>query len=375
MAARLTFSRVLVAVVVGVATAGPAALGQVGKPPLTIASMGGALTKSQMLAYVQPYRALKQRWVDVEDYRGGLDAIRAQVRSANVKWDLVSMELPEAIEACEEGLLEPIDPSILTPAPNGTPARDDFYQVALQRCAIGFDIFATVIAYDSRRYAAPPTTLAALFDLDRFPGRRGLQARPQVNLEWALIADGVAPDKVYEVLSTEEGLDRAFKVLDRIRDQVVWWRRGDEPPALLASGQVAMSSAWNGRIFDEVQERGTPLGIIWDHAVWNMDVWVIPKGAVNRAEALDFIAFATTPERLAEQASYLAYGPARRSATDLVRSDVRPNLPTAEGRRASALIIDYAWWAERRAAIEPRFDAWLQGTGPFVYDFNREDSN
>ena len=196
-----------------------------------------------------------------------------------------------------------------------------------------------MVAYDSRRYAAPPTTLAALFDLDRFPGRRGLQARPQVNLEWALIADGVAPDKVYEVLSTEEGLDRAFKVLDRIRDQVVWWRRGDEPPALLASGQVAMSSAWNGRIFDEVQERGTPLGIVWDHAVWNMDVWVIPKGAVNRAEALDFIAFATTPERLAEQASYLAYGPARRSATDLVRSDVRPK--SANRRRPARKRADH----------------------------------
>jgi putative spermidine/putrescine transport system substrate-binding protein len=114
--------------------------------------------------------------------------------------------------------------------------------------------------------------LADFFDLDRFPGPRALQARPEVNLEWALIADGVSPAEVYDVLATEDGLDRALDVLGDIRDQVVWWRRPSEPPRLLATGQVAMSSAWNGRIYEEVEERGTPLRIIWQHQVWNMDL-------------------------------------------------------------------------------------------------------
>jgi putative spermidine/putrescine transport system substrate-binding protein len=304
MAFRRTLRSALAWAVIAVGmAAGTVALGQVGKPPLTMVSSGGAFTKSQILAYVQPYRELRDRWVDVDDYRGGLEQIRNQVRSDNVKWDLVTMELPEAIEACNEGLLEPIDHDILMPAPDGTPARDDFYEPALQRCAIGFEIYAAVVAYDSRRFPTPPTTLAAFFDVDHSPGRRGLRARPQVNLEWALIADGVPPDQVYDVLSTEQGLARAFLVLDRISDQVVWWREGDEPPRLLATGQVAMSSAWNGRIFDEVQQRGTPIGIVWDNAVWNLAVWAIPMGAINRAEALDFIAFATAPERMAAQSS------------------------------------------------------------------------
>ncbi len=188
-------------------------------------------------------------------------------------------------------------------------------------------------------------------------------------------ADGVAPAEVYDVLSTEAGLSRAFAVLDRIRDQIVWWTDGAEPPRLLASGAVAMSSAWNGRIFAEVEALGSPIGTIWQHQVWNMDVWGIPKGAVNRAEAMSFVTFATSAERMAEQANLIAYGPTRRSATAMVAADVQPYLPTAEGRRDGAIRIDHAWWAEHQANVQARFDAWLQGGARFVYDFDPEDSN
>ena len=354
----------------------PMAFSQEGKPPLTIASFGGAFTRSQMIAYVQPYRERTNRWVNVEDYDGRLDEIRDQVLSANVKWDLVSMELPSAMLGCEEGLLESIDHGILPPAPDGTPAAEDFVGGALHECAVGFDIFATVVAYDRRRFDTAPTTHADFFDVDRFPGQRGLQARAMINMEWALIADGVVPSEVYDVLSTEEGLNRAFTVLDRIRDQVVWWRFGSEPQQLLATGRVSMSSAWNGRVFEEVQARDTPLGIIWEHQVWNMDVWVTPKGAPNHAEALDFIAFATAPERIAEQVSLVAYAPTRLSAGSLLPPELLAELPTAQGRGETAIQIDYAWWAANGPRVRARFDAWLRGEdkGKIVYDFSPRDA-
>lgn len=373
---RHILSGVLVGIVASTGAAAPQpALAQVGKPPLTVVSFGGALTRSQMIAYVQPYRELRDRWVDVEDYRGGLDQIREQVLSANVKWDLVSLELADAIAGCEDGLLQPIDHGILAPAPDGTPASQDFFEIALQRCAVGYNVWATVVAYDRERWDEPPTTLADFFDVERFPGPRGLQARPQVNLEWALIADGVSPDEVYKVLSTEDGLIRAFEVLNRIRDQVVWWQSGAEPPRLLATSQVVMSSAWNGRIFEEVETRGTPLGIVWQHQVWNADFWGIPEGAPNRDQALDFLVFATQPERLAQQASLVAYGPMRRSALALIPAEVRAELPTAEGRREGAIRIDYAWWAANQGRVSARFDAWLRGEGELIYDFNPEDAH
>jgi putative spermidine/putrescine transport system substrate-binding protein len=365
----------LAAALIGTSPVGVPAFAQVDKPPLTMVSFGGAFTRSQMLAYVLPYREETGRRVAVEDYMGGLDEIRRQVRSANPRWDVVSLDLPDAVAGCAEGLLEPIDHAILAPAPDGTPARDDFYDVALQRCGVGFDVFATVIAYDEGRFAQPPTALADFFDLDRFPGRRALQARPQVNLEWALIADGVSPDDVYDVLATEAGLVRAFDVLDRIRGDTVWWQRGEDPVELLASGQVALASAWNGRIFDAVERRGSAIGILWDHPVWNMDVWAIVKDAVNGGEAREFIAFATTAERMAAQADLIAYGPARRSAGPLVDAAVRPFLPTADGRAEGAIRIDYGWWAEHQSVIGRQFDAWLRNEDNLVYDFNREDGN
>lgn len=168
----------------------------VGQPPLTVVSWGGALTKSQMIAIVDPYREATGRWANVEDYAGGLEQIRDQVLSQNVKWDVVSLDLPDAMQGCDEGLLEPIDASILPEAPDGTPPTEDFLEVALQECAIGPNIWATVIAYDPAQLTSgAPSGLADFFDLDRFSGRRGLPMGPRVNLQWAL--------QVYDVLSTE----------------------------------------------------------------------------------------------------------------------------------------------------------------------------
>ncbi len=63
------------------------------------------------------------------------------------------------------------------------------------------------------------------------------------------MADGVPADEVYATLETDEGIDRAFAVLDRIKDDVIWWEAGAQPPQLLADGEVAMSTAYNGRFF------------------------------------------------------------------------------------------------------------------------------
>ncbi|MCE3250863.1 MAG: polyamine trasnporter, periplasmic polyamine-binding protein [Geminicoccaceae bacterium] len=218
---------------------------------LTVVSWGGAYATSQIKAYHEPFA--KETGVEMlsEDYNGGLAQIRAQVESGNVTWDLVDLELSDVVRGCDDGLLEELDLAELPPAPDGTPAEEDFIEGTLHDCAVSTIIWSTVFAYDDTKFPdAKPATIADLFDLEKFPGKRGLKKNPKVNLEFALMADGVPADEVYDVLSTEEGVERAFAKLDTIKDQVVWWEAGAQPPQLLADGEVAMTTAFNGRLYD-----------------------------------------------------------------------------------------------------------------------------
>ncbi|MEJ2534283.1 MAG: ABC transporter substrate-binding protein [Gammaproteobacteria bacterium] len=326
---------------------------------LTVVSWGGSYTRSQILGFVRAYEQATGVDVEMIDYEGGIDEIRSQVRSWNVKWDVVDLEMLSALDACEEGLLEPIDAAKLKPAPDGTPPQEDFLEGALIECGAGNVAASTIIAYDRTRISRPPASLADFFDVDEFPGQRGLRRTPQTNLEWALLADGVSPDRVYDALGTKEGLDRAFEVLGRIKPFVEWWRLGEDAVRLLETGQVVMTSAYNGRI-SAAAERGRPFAIVWDRQVTFMDVWGIPRNGERTDLAMDFVRFATATESLAAQASHIDYGPLRRSSLELLDEATRAKLPTAPENRKTAFRRDPAWWAEHMAELGPRFERWVE---------------
>ncbi|HHL21905.1 MAG TPA: ABC transporter substrate-binding protein [Aliiroseovarius sp.] len=333
---------------------------------LTVVSWGGAYTKSQVEAYHKPWMALTGNTILSEDYSGGLAEVKAQVESGNVTWDVVDVELSDAIRGCDEGLLEEIDKSILPPAPDGTPAEEDFIPGALTDCAVANIVWSTIFAYDTSKMPNGPTTIADFFDLEKFPGKRGLRKGPKANLEMALAADGVPSDQIYEVLSTPEGIDRAFAKLDTIKDSVVWWEAGAQPPQLLADGEVAMTTAYNGRIFNAVAAEGKPFQIVWDHQIFDLDLWVVPKGAPNKDLAMDFIAFSTATEQLANQASYISYGPARKSSAPLVGTyiskpdlEMGPQMPTAPDNFKTAIQNDFEFWADNQDELNERFNTWL----------------
>ncbi len=233
---------------------------------LTVVSWGGAYTKSQVEAYHKPFTAQTGAKIKSVEYKGGIAEIRAQMEAGNVTWDIVDVELSDAIRACDEGLLEPINPTTLPPSPNGIPASQDFLEGTLHECGVGNTIWSTIFAYDRSKIADGPKTMADFFNLEKFPGKRGLRKRVKVNLEIALIGDGVPAAEVYNVLATPEGVDRAFAKLDTIKSEVVWWETGAQPPQLLADGEVAMTTAYNGRIFNAVAgENKRPFNIEMQH--------------------------------------------------------------------------------------------------------------
>jgi len=333
--------------------------------PVTIVSWGGAYTKSQVEGYHKPFTAKTGIPITNVDYNGGIAEVKAQVESGNVVWDVVDMEVGDALRACDEGLLEPLDPASFPAAPDGTPATDDFYPEALTECWATSIIFSTVIAYDDSKVgASKPNTVGDFFDLEKFPGKRGLRKQnPKATLEMALLADGVVPEDIYEVLATPEGLDRAFAKLDTIKSNVVWWEAGSQPVQLLADGEVAMTLVYNGRLFDAVTAEKKPFKIVWDGQVSEYDTYVMVKGAPNKDAAMEFLKFATDTPQLAAQASWIAYAPARKSSLPLVGKnasngeDMLPNLPTPDKGRM--ITVDPRFWADHQDEINQRWAAWL----------------
>lgn len=328
---------------------------------LTVASWGGAYTTSQVEAYHKPFEAKTGTKIISVDWGGTLGEISAQVKSGNVKWDVVDLEAAEALKGCEEGLLEKIDASKLPPGADGTPAAKDFAPGMITPCAIGIITYANVVAYDKAKMGANgPKTLEDFFNLTKFPGKRGLKKDPSVTLEWALMADGVPVADVYKVLSTPAGVDRAFKKLDTIKSSVVWWTAGAQPPQLLASGEVVMTHSWHGRIVDANVKEKKDFAVVWDGQIQIPDLYAIIKGSKNLAAAHEFVRFASGTQPLADQAKYIPYAPTRTSSLAKIPAS-NPNkvwLPNA-GHPGRSMGTNSQFWMENQDDLNKKFAAWL----------------
>ncbi|QQA42027.1 extracellular solute-binding protein [Pelagovum pacificum] len=340
---------------------------------MTIVSWGGAYQNSQLKAYVEPYLEMNPD-VSVTWDESSAEAVarlRAMAEADNITWDLVDVVASDAIRLCDEGLAMEIDvEDTMAPAPDGTSAEDDFGDMLVSDCFIPQIAYSTTAAYrpDLLPEDAPaPDSICAMFDTETYPGMRTLERRPINNLEWALICDGVPFEEVYDTLETEEGQAQAFAKLDTIKDQVVWWSAAAEPPQLLADGEVVMGTSYNGRWFSAIEEQDQPFEMLWDAQVFDLDGWIIPEGLdeerLNRV--LDFVWFATDTQRLADQAAYISYGPARESSAPLVSThaelgiDMAPHMPTNPENTSNSFVYNYEWWADYRDDLDARFQAWL----------------
>ncbi len=333
---------------------------------LTVMSFGGAYGAAQTETHVMPFAAATGFPARMVDSDNPAAPLKAMIEAGNVTVDAVSIEYADSMRMCDEGLLEPIDMSILADGADGTPAAEDFLPGALTECGVGTDIWATVIAIDETKFPGEqPQTMADFFDLEKFPGKRGMKKSAKSVLEMALMGDGVPAAEVYDLLSTPEGLDRAFAKLDTIKKDVVWWEAGAQPQQLLADGEVNMTIAYNGRVFDAIVAEGKPFKIMWDGQIFDYQQLVVPKGAPNKDKAMEFITFATTTENFRAQAALISYGPPRKSANlePLIykdgKTEMGPHLPTNPENMKNALLSSADFWADHDAELNERFQAWL----------------
>jgi len=319
---------------------------------LSVVSYGGAFENAMIQAWLDPYTKETGTTFAREQYDGGLAKLRAMVESGNTTWDLIDLESNDAITGCDEGLLQKLDTKIL-----GDTA--DFLDGAILPCAVAMMTWSTVYAYDTTKFQTPPTTIADFFDTEKFPGKRGVRKSPKGFLEWALMADGVAADKVYETLGTPEGVDQAFKKLDAIKSQIVWWEAGSQPPQLLADGAVALTMAYNGRIHNAQMQENRPFTIVWDGQVYDYEWWGIPTGTKKTEAAAKFIEYAMAPDNIWKLSNFISYSPPRKSAVSKIDPKVLPHMPTAPDNFKNALQINAEFWADNFDSINNRFMTWL----------------
>ena len=333
---------------------------------LTVVSFGGSYSRACEKGYHERFEAETGINLNFEDYNGGLAQIRAQVDVGNVYWDVVDLQIPDLVRGCDEGLLVPIEINDLSPGADGTPAADDFVEGTITECGVTKLFYSTVFAYNDERIGdVKPTTVDDFFDLDKFPGRRSMRRSPLVNLEIALMADGVPLEDVYATLDTEDGVRRAFRKLDTIKEHIVWWETGAQPPQLLADGEVVMATAYNGRIFNAQVLEGQPFKIVWDGQVLDTTGFGIVKGTRNLEAALRFLDFGTSAQSMAGLARYISYSPTRRSAVPLISShaetgvNMKPHMPTTPENAVRALHNDWEWWSDNGEEMNERFSTWL----------------
>ncbi|MDC0136090.1 extracellular solute-binding protein [Sulfitobacter sp.] len=337
---------------------------------MTIVSWGGAYSASQQNAYHTPYSEMTGvKIINDESSAEAVSKLRAMNEAGNVTWDVVDVVASDALRLCDEGLAMEIDPDTqLADAPDGTKASEDFGDLLVGDCFIPQIVYSTTVGYRTDLVGdTPPTDICAIFDTDAYPGKRSLEKRPIGNMEWALLCDGVEKGAIYDALATEEGQQKALDKLATIKDDVVWWSAGADTPQLLADGEVIMGSTYNGRLFSLIVEQNQPVSMLWDAQMFDLDGWIIPTGLSpeREARALDYIMFATDTQRLADQAKYISYGPARKSSAPMVGKhaelgiEMAEHMPTDPNNSKNTFLYNYEFWADYRDDIDAKFQAWL----------------
>ncbi|RXJ73235.1 hypothetical protein CS022_10860 [Veronia nyctiphanis] len=158
---------------------------------LTISSRGGAYSDAYQSTLYRPFSELKNIYIADSPHNNRL------YRNADLffapDWDVIELTETVAIEACQSGLLTPLSAKMKAEFESS-----DFAPHLIHTCSIAHQYDAVVIAYDRAVFATQlPTNISDFFDLDDYPGKRGLQKKADIALEWALLANGVPIQQIY----------------------------------------------------------------------------------------------------------------------------------------------------------------------------------
>ena len=317
---------------------------------LNIVSWGGAYQDGQKEVFFKPFNAGGTKLTD-EAWDGGLGVLRTKIKGGNSSWDVVQVEADELEVGCDEGLFEKLDAAKIGGASRYLPG-------SVHACGVGAIIYNLVLAYDGDKTKAAPAGWADFFDAKKYPGKRALRNGAKWNLEVALIADGVPAKDVYTVLRTNDGVERAFRKLDTIKPDLVFWKSGAQPPQMLAAGDVVFTSAYNGRITAANEKDKKNFKMVWKDTPYTMDSWVIMKGTPMKADAEKLVEFLGRAENQAKLPKYVRYGVTNAAAAAMVDKSLMSELPTNPAIHSQAFAEDVRFWIDNGDKLGERWGKW-----------------
>lgn len=314
------------------------------KRKLVVADYGGASSEAASKAWYKPFE--EKHDVEIIVVPNDIGKLKAMATSGKMEWDVLIYDTHVALNMADEGLLTEIDYDKVDATDMDEGVNTD-YTVGAQYSYLTISHNTDLLSGDNY-----PKTWSEFWDTDTYPGARSLWKYPLSTLEVALLADGVEKEDMYPL-----DVDRALSSLDKLGDDLkVWWDAGAQAPQLLATEELSVAGAWNGRIASAKAE-GSPLDLHFNEAIVMLDSWIIPKDAPNADLAQEFIAFATQPEGQAEYAKIIHYSPTNSKGMDLLSDEDRKNL--GGGQEDKMLRVDYEYWAEHFDDVNDQFNKWL----------------
>lgn len=316
-------------------------------------SFGGAYQEAQRKAYFEPFQELCG--ITVKEAEGpDIAKIKAMVDTGNVQWDLPEVGLDGIIALERQGdYWESIDYDLVD--------VDNIDEGFRHEHAIAMNPYGLIYGYRTDAFDGTPSGWADFWDTEKFPGPRAMEGGSGgllPFLEAAVMADGVAMDKIYPL-----DIDQAYASLEKIKDDVVkWWDAGAQPVQMLADKEAVLAQAWSGRILTlKKQNPDMPVEIAWNQGQLAFDVWGIPKGAPNRENAQKLAAFSTLAVSQARLSMLYPNGFVNNKSVDYIPEEIANTLATSPAHKEQMFIQDDNWWADNREEVLQRWNTFILG--------------
>lgn len=317
---------------------------------LTFVAYGGVGQDTMIEHYQEPYTAANPNVTFVNTSPPDTAQVKAQVESGSVLWDVVAVAPAAATQNCGT-LFEPLDLSAVD--------ETDLVEQTVGECYIGSFVNASPLAYRTDAFPDPetaPKTIQDYFDVENFPGQRGILTNLQNGiLEYALLADGVAPDALYPL-----DVDRALAKLDTIRGDTMFAPNVGALQQAVGANQVDMFLLSDSRLVP-LMDDGTDITVVWDVTVASINGFAVPKGSSKKAAAEQFLATLVEPEPVAGITEDLGTAPVNLAAPLNLSENAKKVEVYGPANTGTTVLQDVDWYADNFNEVTTQLTNWLAG--------------